>query len=227
VPNMMVVMSVKETRTRNTSTPNGSSNVHPSFGIPRLLSSNRFPGASGSRDRRRPPPPAFFASASRSASSTLLPNSGFGGLDDADAAPTPGFDDAPFFAGSAYLPSTRAARRRSRAVSGARFGASLAALPLAPAGCCGWPLPGVTAFPSAALVPGAAAVSCVAVGAAWLLSVAGRMVLACLFLDGELNKRSSGGSFWKARLERNASCVEDEDPGAPSCAYVQAVKNHE
>jgi hypothetical protein len=31
---MMVLMSVKERRTRNTSTPNGSSKVHPSLGIP-------------------------------------------------------------------------------------------------------------------------------------------------------------------------------------------------
>uniref|UniRef100_A0A0A9DRP7 Uncharacterized protein n=1 Tax=Arundo donax TaxID=35708 RepID=A0A0A9DRP7_ARUDO len=201
VPNMMVVMSVNDTRTRNTSTPNGSSNVHPSLGIPRLLSSNRFPGASGSRDRRRPPPaaPAFFASASRSASSTPLPNSGFPGFHDGDAPL--GFRDAataPFPPpGSAYLPSTRAARSCSRAVSGARFGGSSGQLPF---GCCGWPLPGVTgAFSAPGL--GAAgggvpvAVSCAAAGAAWSLSVAGQLVLAaCLFLG----RGSSGGSFRKA-----------------------------
>jgi hypothetical protein len=181
---MMVVMSVKETRTRKTSTPNGSSNVHPSLGIPRLLSSNRLPGASGRRDPRRPPPPpppAFFASASRSASSTPLPNSGLAG-----------FDEDPFTDGSAYFPSTRAARSRSRAVSGARFGGSLGALPLASAtGCCGWPLPGVTGDLSALGTGepgrgGVLVVPCAAAGAAWSLSVARRqLVLACLlFLAG-------------------------------------------
>jgi hypothetical protein len=54
------------------------------------------------------------------------------------------------------------------------------------------------------------------------------MVPACLFVTGELGWRSSGGSFWKARLERNASCVYGgEDLGTPSCAHVQVVKNQE
>jgi hypothetical protein len=85
--------------------------VHPSLGIPRLLSSNRLPGASGSRDSRRPPPPR----------PSLRP----------PPRSLAGFDGG----GSAYLPSTRAAR----------FGGSLGATPLALANCCGgWPLPGVT-----------------------------------------------------------------------------------
>jgi hypothetical protein len=41
-------------------------------------------------------------------------------------------------------------------------------------------------------------VSCAAAGAAWSLSVARQLILACLFLAGKLSRRSSGGSFWKA-----------------------------
>uniref|UniRef100_J3LMT3 Uncharacterized protein n=1 Tax=Oryza brachyantha TaxID=4533 RepID=J3LMT3_ORYBR len=58
---MTAVMSVKEATMTSTSVPNGrASNVHPSLGRPRLLSSNMLLGASGSRD-----PDRFFFAPSR------------------------------------------------------------------------------------------------------------------------------------------------------------------
>lgn len=164
-----------------TSVPNGSaSNVHPSLGRPRLLSSNMLLGASGSRDDRFFP---AFPSVSRSASSTRLPNSGFfpAAPAAADAAEALPFGDEP--PGSAYLPSTRAARSRSRAVSGARFGGSWGGLPLALGAAGG----------------GGVFVASCAAGAARSLSAAGH-VLACLLLAGESRRDSSagGGLWWKA-----------------------------
>jgi len=61
-------------------------------------------------------------------------------------------------------------------------------------------------------------VSCAAAGAgaAWSLSVARLLVLACLFLAGKLSRRSSGWSFrkaaavagfWKGCLEQKRSWV--------------------
>jgi len=83
-------------------------------------------------------------------------------------------------------------------------------------------LPGVTGDFSA-LGLGAAGgtgegvvVSCAAAGAAWSLSVARLLVLACLFLAGKLSRRSSGWSFrkaaavagfWKGCLEQKRSWV--------------------
>jgi len=59
-------------------------------------------------------------------------------------------------------------------------------------------LPGVTGNFSA--LGEGVVVSCAAAGAgaAWSLSVALLLVLACLFLAGRLSRRSSGCSFWKA-----------------------------
>jgi len=79
----------------------GRSNVRPGFGIPRLLSSNKFVGACGRPDRLLPP------SLSLSASKTLLPRPALAGLD------------------SVYLERTRAALSFSLAVSGDFFGAVL------------------------------------------------------------------------------------------------------
>lgn len=90
-----------------TSVPNGSaSNVHPSLGRPRLLSSNMLLGASGSRDDRFFP---AFPSVSRSASSTRLPNSGFfpAAPAAADAAEALPFGDEP--------PAPRTCPARARA----------------------------------------------------------------------------------------------------------------
>lgn len=58
---------------RNTSHPTGSSNVSPFLGIPRLLSSNKFVGASGRPDLIFPDILSF----SLKASNTLLPISAF------------------------------------------------------------------------------------------------------------------------------------------------------
>ncbi|MFS8013014.1 hypothetical protein Hanom_Chr14g01327771 [Helianthus anomalus] len=69
----MVLITTTEVIIRNTSQPTGSSKVRPFFGIPRLLSSNKFVGASGRPDLFFP----VALSVSLKASSTLLPSSGF------------------------------------------------------------------------------------------------------------------------------------------------------
>jgi hypothetical protein len=133
VSNMTLVMSVKETRTRKTSTPPWASHACcRRTGCParrRLGHPRRDPRPPPPPPRRssgrQPPPPAFFASASPQRVQHAAPELGLAGFD---------------AGGSAYLPSTRAARSRSRAVSG-----SLGATPLALANYCGGcPLPGVT-----------------------------------------------------------------------------------
>lgn len=69
----MVLMTTTDVIMRKTSQPTGSSKVRPFLGIPRLLSSNRFVGASGRPDLFFP----VILSVSLKASSTLLPSSAF------------------------------------------------------------------------------------------------------------------------------------------------------
>lgn len=104
VVNITVLITTTERMIRNTSHPTGNSKVNPFFGIPLLLSSNKFVGASGR-------PVLFFPvilSFSLRASNTLLPSSAF----------TTGF-------GSELRLRTLAALNFSLAVNLDRFGITL------------------------------------------------------------------------------------------------------
>lgn len=72
VVNITVLIKTTESMMKNTSFPPGNSKVRPFFGIPRLLSSNMFVGASGSPGLR------FPLSLSLRTSSTWLPSCSLG-----------------------------------------------------------------------------------------------------------------------------------------------------
>ncbi|KAF7830931.1 hypothetical protein G2W53_013264 [Senna tora] len=104
-------MKTNEKAMMNRSKPPGNWKVHPGFGMPLLLSSNKFVGASGSLD-------LFFPrSLSFKASNTLLPMSDL--LDSFD---------------SVYLLRTRAALSLSLAVKGDLLGSPEEPLPPVSAG---------------------------------------------------------------------------------------------